>query len=127
MRVLFATSEFDDFVRVGGLAAVSAALPRALRHKADVRVALPGYRDLLAQAADIEIVGECPRLADLPACRIGRMTARDGLPVYVILCPELYDRAGTPYTDAGGRDWADNDLRFAWASGIPASNCRGGP
>ncbi len=31
MRVLFVTTEMDDFVRVGGLAAVSAALPRALR------------------------------------------------------------------------------------------------
>jgi len=31
LKVLFVTTEMDDFVRVGGLAAVSAALPRALR------------------------------------------------------------------------------------------------
>jgi glycogen synthase len=30
-------AEMDDFVRVGGLAAVSAALPRALRPFADIR------------------------------------------------------------------------------------------
>ena len=44
MKVLFVTTEMDDFIRVGGLAAVSAALPRALRPWADVRVLLPGYR-----------------------------------------------------------------------------------
>ncbi|MBR0694419.1 glycogen/starch synthase [Bradyrhizobium lablabi] len=37
MKVLFVTTEMDDFVRVGGLAAVSAALPRALRPWSDVR------------------------------------------------------------------------------------------
>jgi glycogen synthase len=31
MRILFATPEASDFVQVGGLAAVSSALPRALR------------------------------------------------------------------------------------------------
>jgi starch synthase len=34
-------AEMDDFVRVGGLAAVSAALPRALRPFADIRVFFP--------------------------------------------------------------------------------------
>ena len=44
MRVLFATPEMDDFVRVGGLSAVSAALPRAIRAFSDIRIVLPGYR-----------------------------------------------------------------------------------
>src|SRR5947209_9152031 len=52
LRVLFVTSEIDDFIRVGGLAAVSAALPRALQAMADVRVLLPGYRDVLTQLKD---------------------------------------------------------------------------
>ena len=33
---------------MGGLAAVSAALPRALRSLSDVRIILPGYRDGVA-------------------------------------------------------------------------------
>ena len=37
----------------------------------------------------------------------------DGLVVYVILCPELYDRDGSPYGDTSGVDWPDNDVRFA--------------
>src|SRR6478735_3517643 len=49
LKVLFVTPEIDDFVRVGGLAAVSAALPRALRAWSDVRILLPGYREVAAQ------------------------------------------------------------------------------
>jgi starch synthase len=103
----------DDFVRVGGLAAVSAALPRALRPFSDVRVLLPGYRDVVEQFAHIQIVGHCASLAEMPACSLGRASTRDGLPVYVLLCPQLYDRPGNPYGDESGRDWPDNDIRFA--------------
>src|SRR5258705_421572 len=102
----------DDFVRVGGLAAVSAALPRALRRWSDVRIMLPGYRDIVEQFTHIEIVGECPSLAEMPACSLGRAATKDGLPVYVLLCPQLYDRPGNPYGDESGRDWPDNDIRF---------------
>ena len=72
-RVLFVTSEMDDFIQVGGLAAVSAALPRALATLCDVRVIVPGYRKVLAKARDIKIVGHCKALAKLsvsrPTCR----------------------------------------------------------
>ena len=71
----------DDFVRVGGLAAVSAALPRALRAWSDVRIILPGYHDVVEQLTHIEIVGQCAALAEMPACSIGRAATRDGLPV----------------------------------------------
>lgn len=112
MRVLFVTTEIDDFVRVGGLAAVSAALPRALRPWSDVRIMLPGYRDVVEQFTHIEIVGQCAALAEMPAAELGRASTRDGLPVYVLLCPQLYDRPGNPYGDEAGRDWGDNDIRF---------------
>ena len=112
MKVLFVTTEMDDFVRVGGLAAVSAALPRALRPWSDVRIMLPGYRDVVEQFTHIEIVGQCAPLAEMPACSLGRASTRDGLPIYVLLCPQLYDRPGNPYGDEQGRDWPDNDVRF---------------
>src|SRR3954453_4140401 len=112
LRVLFVTTEMDDFVRVGGLAAVSAALPRALRSHTDVRIMLPGYRDVIEQLTHIEIVGQCEALAEMPACALGRSSTRDGLPVYVLLCDELYDRPGNPYGDENGQDWPDNDIRF---------------
>ena len=53
-----------------------------------------------------------PLLAEMPACSLGRASTKDGLPVYVLLCPQLYDRPGNPYGDESGRDWPDNDVRF---------------
>src|SRR5260370_12142617 len=110
----------DDFVRVGGLAAVSAALPRALRLWSDVRILLPGYRDVIEQLTSIQIVGRCPALAEMPACSLGLASTKDGLPVYVVLCPQLYDRPGNPYGDEAGRDWPDNDIRFGRLASVAA-------
>ena len=51
-------------------------------------------------------------MAEMPAAELGRASTKDGLPVYVLLCPQLYDRPGNPYGDEAGRDWGDNDIRF---------------
>src|ERR1700704_1324849 len=115
----------DDFIRVGGLAAVSAALPRALRLWNDVRILLPGYRDVVEQFLHIEIVGQSPALAEMPACSLGLASTKDGLPVYVLLCPQLYDRPGNPYGDELGRDWPDNDVRFARLASVAAQLAAG--
>lgn len=112
-RILFVTSELADLVKVGGLGDVSAALPRALTAHHDIRVLIPGYRQVLESGHPIRIIGDISGYAALPACRIGRMDLADGLIIYVILCPELYDREGTPYGDDHGQDWPDNHIRFA--------------
>lgn len=112
-RVLFVTSEMADLVKVGGLGDVSAALPRALTAHHDIRVLIPGYRTVLQGGHALRIVGEISGHAALPACQIGRIDLADGLIIYVVICPELYDREGTPYGDEHGRDWADNHIRFA--------------
>jgi starch synthase len=125
LRVLFVTTEMDDFVRVGGLAAVSAALPRALRRWSDVRVLLPGYGDVVEQFTHLDIVGHSPALAEMPACSLGLGSSKDGLPVYVVLCPELYDRPGNPYGDPAGRDWPDNDIRFGRLASVAAQLAAG--
>lgn len=113
MRVLFATPEMEDFVSVGGLAAVSAALPRALNSFSDIRVIIPGYREVLDRLAPLEIVATCEAEAALPACSLGLSKTHDGLPVYAVICAELYERDGGPYGDAQRQDWPDNDIRFA--------------
>lgn len=111
--ILFVTPEMSDYVQAGGLGEVSAALPRALRSACDVRVLIPGYRQVLAAHADIEKVASLPGAGDIPPCAIGRAARPDGLVVYIVICPALYDRPGTPYTDDHGEQWPDNDVRFA--------------
>lgn len=112
-RILFVTSEFGDYVKVGGLGEVSAALPRALHRHHDIRILVPAYRGLLQAAQDVQIVADLQSCASLPACSLARLTAADGLVVYALICPELYERDGTPYSDPAGADWRDNDVRFA--------------
>lgn len=111
-KLLFVTSEIADFVKAGGLGEVSAALPRALRQTHDIRILIPGYRQV-TNGRVVHPVASIPAFAGLPACEIGRIDMADGLVVYVVLAPELYDRDGTPYLDENGEDWKDNDIRFA--------------
>ncbi|MBF9194705.1 glycogen synthase GlgA [Microvirga terrestris] len=111
--ILFVTSEIADYIKAGGLGEVSAALPRALRHHYDVRILIPGYRQVLSQIGDLEEIARLPASFGIPACGLGRGTTQDGLTVYVLLCPDLYDRDGSPYVDTFGADWSDNDIRFA--------------
>lgn len=112
-RILYVTSEMSDFIKAGGLGDVSAALPRSLRVLYDVRVLIPGYRQIVQDHSHMEVVARLPAAHGLPGGELGRIEAADGLVSYVILCPELYEREGSPYADCGGRDWADNDIRFA--------------
>jgi starch synthase len=112
-KILYVTPEISDFVKVGGLGDVSAALPRAIRACCDVRVLLPGYRQVLQRCRTLEPVGRLDGLASIPQCDIAEVRMPDGLLAYVVLAPSLYDRDGTPYGTTQGQDWRDNDVRFA--------------
>ena len=112
-RILFVTPEFTDFVKVGGLGDVSAALPRALSESFDVRIVIPGYPSVVNSGRPIEILGRLPGCAEIPPCELGRLQTEDGLVVYVLINPDLFERDGTPYGDSSGQDFADNDIRFA--------------
>lgn len=128
MNVLFVTSEFADFSKVGGLGDVSASLPRALRRQGvDVRVMMPAYPEVLARAQGISVVAHLPGRAGIEPCLIGEHRLADGLTVYLVLAPSLYQREGTAYCAANGTEWPDNDLRFARLGLAAAELCRGLP
>ncbi|WP_189459644.1 glycogen/starch synthase, partial [Modicisalibacter luteus] len=112
-RILFVTPEIADFVKVGGLGDVSSALPRALASRHDVRILIPAYREMIASDHEIEILGKLPGHADIPPCELGKTVCSDGLTVYLLVCPELFEREGSPYCDETGVGWEDNDIRFA--------------
>ncbi len=113
MKILFATSEFADFAKSGGLGEVAAGLPRALRRLgADVRILMPGYPAVLAKAPEIKLIGHLPARSGIAACRVGQIRTADELTVYVLLAPSLYQRRGTPYARPDGTEWPDNDLRM---------------
>lgn len=96
-KYCFVTSEIADLGETGAWATLSAALPRAMSHLHDVRVLIPGYPQVLHSENPIHIIGEFGGHAALPPCKIGRMDMPDGLVIYVLICPELYEREGSPY------------------------------
>ena len=95
-----------------------------LRSHCDVRVLLPGYRGVLCREG-LRVVGRLPGAGSIPPCEIGRIDTPDGLAIYVLRCPELYDRDGSPYGNADGLDWVDNDVRFARLGLAAADMARG--
>ena len=79
MKILFATSEFADFAKAGGLGEVSAGLPRALRRRGiDIRVLLPAYPEVISRASDITVVAHLPGRAGIAPCCIGETRTADG-------------------------------------------------
>ena len=113
MNLLFVTSEFVGLAKAGGLGDVAAGLPSALRRLGiDVRVLMPAYRSVLAQLPDVAWIGRLPGRGAIPSCRIGETRLPNGIILYLIGAPALYDRRGSPYCTPEGQDWPDNDLRF---------------
>ncbi|MCC1481686.1 glycogen synthase GlgA [Roseibaca sp. Y0-43] len=110
--VLAVASECAPLVKTGGLADVVGALPAALAPQGwAIRTLVPGYPAVMAAFPRARVLAEWPDLLGLPARILA--ASRGALDLLILDAPALYDRDGSPYLDAAGRDWADNDLRFA--------------
>jgi starch synthase len=115
MRVLFATAEAFPLAKTGGLADVSASLPAALSNMGvDVRLIMPAYPQALART---NAVRKTVRLGDVggygPVRLLDSILPGTDVPVWLVDCPDLYNRTGSLYQDENAADWPDNDLRFA--------------
>src|SRR5512140_773908 len=121
LRVLFATSECAPLIKTGGLGDVSAALPVALaRLGVDARMLLPAYARVLAQLPACRELAHLAPSAGLPASSLLLGETASGITLYLLDCPEFYDRPGGPYQDESGSDWSDNALRFGLLSHVAA-------
>jgi len=126
MEILFVTTELAPFVKVGGLADVSAALPKALRSLGHaVTIVLPRFPSLEAQGLLLArrltplrfTLGERKLEATLFD---GRLASQVDL--VVVDVPGLFDRPGV-YGEKG-EDYPDNALRFAAFSAAAAEIAR---
>ena len=125
LRILFITPEIYPLCKTGGLGDVSAALPAALRAlHLDIRILIPGYPQVMSgithkvKVAEFNNLTHFPRTALLSANLPTR--GSKNVPIFIIDCPDLYEREGGPYLDATGSDWSDNALRFGLLSKIGA-------
>ncbi|GKW17708.1 starch synthase [Pectobacterium actinidiae] len=111
MRVLHVCSELFPLLKTGGLADVAGALPGAqIVAGMDARVILPAFPDLKKGIANLEVVRELDTFAGHVTLLFGHF---NGVGIYLIDVPELYERAGSPYHDPALYAYADNYLRFA--------------
>ncbi|HNP26851.1 MAG TPA: glycogen synthase GlgA [Nitrosomonas sp.] len=116
-RVLFITPEVFPLCKTGGLGDVSAALPAALRAmRMDVRLLVPGYPPVMAGLKPKRKVAEFNMLPQFPSATLRSaklsVNTSTSIPVFIIDCPQLYQREGGPYQDSAGQDWPDNAHRF---------------
>jgi starch synthase len=115
MEILFVTTELAPFVKVGGLADVSAALPKALRLLGhDVTIVLPRYPAL--ESGGLLVARRLTPLKFELGDRTFEVTVFDGrlasqVDLVLVDVPGMFDRAGV-YGE-NGEDYADNALRFA--------------
>jgi starch synthase len=119
VRVLAVASEVYPIIKTGGLADVAGALPIALRaHDVEMRTLMPGYPDVMRRLSAAQEIRRWPDYFGGP----GRLLAgsHDGLDLFVLDAPHLYDRPGNPYVTAEGADWPDNGVRFAALSRVAA-------
>ncbi|WP_068300161.1 glycogen synthase GlgA [Pararhodobacter sp. CCB-MM2] len=122
--VLAVASECAPLVKTGGLADVVGALPAVLSAQGwAVRTLIPGYRKVMSALKRAKVIAEWSDLLGVEA-RIVSAKA-EGLDLLVLDAPALFDREGSPYLDADGNDWRDNDLRFA-ALSLAAARIAGG-
>jgi starch synthase len=124
IKALSVTSEIYPLVKTGGLADVTGALPAALKSKGvDMRTLVPGYPKVMAALKDQSIVLDMPSLFG-GAARLLAGNAQ-GLDLFVIDAPHLFDRDDGIYGDATGKDWPDNWMRFAALSQVAARIAEG--
>ncbi|MCG8709716.1 glycogen synthase GlgA [Brenneria sp. 4F2] len=111
MQVLHVCSELFPLLKTGGLADVAGALPAAqIQAGMDARVMLPAFPDLKKGIADTQIVRELDTFAGRVALLYGYF---NGVGIYLVDAPTLYQRAGSPYHNPEQYAYADNYLRFA--------------
>ncbi len=117
--ILYVASEAFPLAKTGGLGDVAGALPAALtKLGADARIMLPAYDGVLRtlMRADMAVTPG-PALQNV----LGRFSVRllrsempgTRVPLWLVDCPPLYARGANPYVGPDGKEWNDNDVRFA--------------
>ncbi|MDR2098574.1 MAG: glycogen synthase GlgA [Rickettsiales bacterium] len=128
MKALFVTSELHPFNKTGGLGDVSAWLPQAIRRAGvDIRYLVPAFPSILRAFSELRPAHRFENKFRAKEIIVYRGSLR-GNPVkfYLIDAPELFMRAGNPYSDAAGGAWGDNHLRYACLSWVAAEFAEAG-
>jgi starch synthase len=120
-KVLQVSAELFPWLKTGGLADVTGALPAALAgHGVEVRALVPGFPAFLNAVRERQYIGPCDSAwgERLHIERV-RLDPAASAWVYLLVAPHLYERGGSPYEDEHRQAFGDNHRRFAalsWAA-----------
>ncbi len=114
LRVVFIASEAAPFAKTGGLADVAGSLPNALRRlNVDIRVVLPGYRQVFEHSLRQEPVWTNLNTwlgSQRLTFQVRKLPIENVAPIYVIDREDMFDRPHLYGNDDG--DYYDNAERF---------------
>lgn len=127
MRVLHAAAEVFPLAKTGGLGDVTAALLPELNDLGiDARLLLPCYLQAIDRSKNPHEVAKLDGLLGLSRVRLLSARLPDSMiPIWLVDCPSLYDRAGGIYQNERGEEWPDNALRFALLNHVAAAIASG--
>jgi starch synthase len=122
LKILFVSSEVHPFVKTGGLADVSSALPQMLSELGhEVRIVIPKYGAVddrkfkiheIVRLKDLQIkIGDKEVIFSLKSCFLPGPRVR--VQIYFLDNQEYFGSRNGLYADPNtGKDYADNDERF---------------
>jgi starch synthase len=121
LNILFISSEVEPFAKTGGLADVSAALPKAIKDLGhEVRIMMPRYRFIserkfrlhdIIRLKEIPVpVGSSTELGNVKSSFISNL--KDKVQVYFLDNDKYFGRDGTYQNPKSKEDYKDNDERF---------------
>jgi starch synthase len=118
LKIFFVSPEVSPFAKTGGLADVSAALPKVLKERGhDVRVMMPNYRAVNERKYTLRDVIRLKDMAIPVGGQMVKASAKSAfLPdskvqIYLLYHKQYFDRDGL-YQNSAGDDYADNAERF---------------
>jgi starch synthase len=130
LKILIASPEAVPYAKTGGLADVAGALPKALKSMGhDVRLVMPLYRKISKIDYQLNKVASNPLTAEVNGHRENFNLYEDGrgsrgFDTWFIDHPGYFDRPELYRDPATGKDWIDNDERFAFFARAILESCR---
>lgn len=114
LNILVVSSEAVPLAKTGGLGDAISGMAHAL-HDAGVAVSLllPAYRSTLRHVTHLRTVGILDDLPGGTAQLLAGRIVKTGVPVILLRNDTLYERDGSLYLDAHGKEYPDNGIRFA--------------
>lgn len=117
MKILFAASEANPFIKTGGLADVVGALPKYLKKNGvDARIVIPKYKDINFFDSYLEcaLQSMCVKMGDGEEwCSVWKTKTKDDVEVYFIEHHKYFNRDGL-YHDNAFNDYQDNPYRYGF-------------